>query len=263
MSRRLNTSEKTADSKLLSTRITVFTSTHNTPMSKHFACRNGEVVKYSAPPLSKGTGRTVELPNGLPDLPDILAGLSTNQVICLGIPKTPLVGDYPITTTSRGGRGITRTKENYEWPERPIVLLDYDADTKWRTKRLPISQVPNTIRDLIGSRDIGMVVVPSSSSGIYVAGDEPPKEPSSFHIYIQLADAESIPQLREALRIRSWAYGWGYIKLSRSGSKLCRGLVDDSVFDPSRLVFEAPPRIGPGLCQADWAIQTFSGGASI
>lgn len=246
-----NNSGKTTDSKP-ETAVTVFTAGNVSFMSKRYTLREGVIVKSPAPLLYTGTGETRQLPGGLGDLPGVLAGLERNQVLCLGVPREAPPGAYPVTTSGGSADGITRTKENYIWPSSPIVLLDLDADAGWRGSPVTLEEVYPILCDLLGVEGFGAVIYPSSSAGVHIKDTDGGAGggacgPISIHCYIQLAEDRLIPILQDVIRTRSWATGRGYVKLSAAGTMLYRAVFDDSVFDPSRLVYEAPPVLGDGL----------------
>ena len=79
----------------------------------------------------------------------------------------------------------------------------------------------------------------------------PKSNKRGYHVYVGgIEDGSDINRYGKAFAKWCWFYGLGtYIKVSKSGSMLERQLIDDAVFSPERLVFEAKPTLAEGLSQ--------------
>lgn len=90
---------------------------------------------------------------------------------------------------------------------------------------------------------------PSTSSCIYDSAGNELKGITGNHLHFSLADMRQMPRIGNILYKRSWLAGYGYIFISKDGRMLERGLVDQVVYKPEHLMFEAAPRLGDGLEQ--------------
>jgi hypothetical protein len=69
------------------------------------------------------------------------------------------------------------------------------------------------------------------------------------HVYLVVAEATDVARATKVLARRAWLRGYGWIAISEAGSLLVRGVVDESVASPERLVFEGAPIVVPPLVQ--------------
>lgn len=198
-----------------------------------------------------------------------LAALQEHQCIILGhatnagmseyriIPADKLDANDPRPTGLRMIDGIptcARLKENFT-PSR-IQLLDYDPHhkmpTAWRgwSESERWQQFTGAVPEFEGA---ARLVVPSSSGRVLLPDGSPAfGKDGGMHTYVVMPDmdTDALDLLRTRLEVRLWASGLGYTKQSKSGATLKRTLFDTAVFSNSREVFDAPPRLGPGLTLA-------------
>jgi hypothetical protein len=78
--------------------------------------------------------------------------------------------------------------------------------------------------------------------------------------YVAVNGGSKIPELGKTLAARCWLTGHGRFDISKSGTLLSRSLVDEAVFSPERLIFEAQPALGPGLQQLPRVSSYWPGG---
>ena len=210
---------------------------------------DGKPVKDSAHNLGIAQGRArKESVNGLYGLAELLKGLRSNESLTLGthgreLPVTVLTREKSKESNSKGNHTISRTLDNYSWPEQHAVLLDHDpepgqpelnADEFWKAL---IDCVPELA-------SIGRLVTVSTSSAIYdKATGECLKPATGHHTY--LAVRGDIEKLKRLLEVRTWLNGKGFHKLATPNAQngtqaiLKRTLIDLTVFSPERLVYEA------------------------
>lgn len=143
---------------------------------------------------------------------------------------------------------IPRTNDAFQWPDGPgVMMLDYDPDQSTLS--------PDELRKALYAvcpemEQSAHVWAASASSRIF-------HEQTGFEIsgikgqriYVPVTDAQDIPRAARALHQRLWLNGHGYIKISKAGSLLERSLIDQSVFQPSRIDFTAPAQCEPPLVQ--------------
>ena len=89
----------------------------------------------------------------------------------------------------------------------------------------------------------------STSSGLTIDATGERKE-GGQHIYVVLADGSDAERFLKTLHRRAWLGGLGWVYVGTSGNLLERSIIDTSVYNPERLVFEADPSLGAGLSQA-------------
>lgn len=143
---------------------------------------------------------------------------------------------------------IPRTNDAFQWPEGPgIMMLDYDPDQSTLS--------PDELRKALYAACPEMeqsahVWAASASSCIFHAqtGHELGGIKGQ-RIYVLVTDAQDIPRAARVLHQRLWLNGHGYIKISKAGALLERSLIDQSVFQPSRIDFTAPAQCEPPLVQ--------------
>lgn len=155
-------------------------------------------------------------------------------------------------TLSEGGP--RRTRETFQFsPGAGWLLLDYDTDQMPDGVRQRIAELGGPLAAMEHiwpeTRGACRVFKPSSSSGVYRSGDEPPVRFEGFHLYVLLKDQTQSADTLKALEARAWAEGLGWIKVSRSGSLLVRSIFDTTVGAPERLVFAGPPELAAGVAR--------------
>lgn len=232
--------------------------TNRTRIGKCFEIsETGELIKT---PTSAFTGGTIEVFEALEakKLGELCESLTPKQALCLGGPKD---GRRKADITTRedalvwgeqGSCPLTRTKDDLEFfSGEGYALLDYDdkdlpSDLR---KRLTIEGGAEKViyqlhREV---RYADRVIRPSSSAGVHICGQEQTMHRSGFHMLVRLESAEDAPRLIEALRVRCWCEGFGYVAISKSGAMLERFIVDGAVASPERLIYTADPILGPGV----------------
>jgi len=210
-------------------------------LNKHIAVDGS---KTSTASMSTGTYRTQSL-NHLDDLLHCIKSLESNEAIVLG---TADDSEGNITSNPNDDNAITRTKKNFKWDKHTqILLFDYDyADGIKKINSL------KEYRDLLitidsSFKDAQMLIIPSSSSGIYNSNNEVVLDSSGLHCYVVVSHTENIKTWIYNLFNKCWKLGLGVIKFSKDGKQLQRTIFDKSVFSPERLVFEAEPTLDKGL----------------
>lgn len=216
---------------------------------------SGKVVKdSSACALSDGRAERVEIAT-LAELPGRIARLQKSQAIVAGVAANGLAVNA-ITTAKRAAVGmngaIARTRENFLWAANRRVLFVGDHDPN-RYARAHFEEPAALVAQLAALdpqwAEVGYVRTFSTSSALYRNGKQV-VAPRGFHLYAA-ADGGSIEAYSKALGMHAWAARLGYISISRSGARLPRTVIDLSIHQPERLLFEAGAHIakGAGLTQ--------------
>jgi uncharacterized protein (DUF927 family) len=250
---------------------TRFTSTDG-PMTKRITrlpC--GDVEKDSSPcRMSNGSAVTRQLPlsadgdatAALEALSSELVGLDQNQAIALGVFNDRARDREPVSVTLKAteahpvtwARSQTNMLFRPGWPA--LVLLD--RDTKWDTPQIH----DHLDRAFSGDWLVGVESVAtglsaaallrrsSTSAGIFDAATGTPLPGGSGeHAYFVAKDGADIPRALAVLIKRLCIADLSALVVSKAGGMLVRALVDGTVASPERLVFEAPPLLGPGLAR--------------
>jgi putative DNA primase/helicase len=146
-----------------------------------------------------------------------------------------------------------------------LLLLDFDT-----------GGMPDEVRDEIARRGgfwstlvsvlpalagVGRVVRPSTSFGLSRSDTGATFAGSGgLHTYVLAQDGSDIPRFLRRLYDACWLAGFGWFKTAKDGRPLERSIVDNTVGDPSGLVFEGQPKVILPLVQATRRAEFFDGG---
>ncbi|BCL59468.1 hypothetical protein DGMP_01610 [Desulfomarina profundi] len=200
---------------------------------------NGTIEKDSSECyLSEGIAETVT--TKFKDLPKYINRLEQNQAISIGISsknKTKICSRRQIDRLSEKVY-ITRTLDNFCFPERKqgLILLDCDSD-------IPVDEVLEILSEIIPDFDqTARIIKPSVSAGLHrKSTGKQLSGGNSAHIYALVQNAADIQRFGKVLHERLILAGHGHVEFSKDGKILIRTLVDQYVYSPERLIFEAPP----------------------
>jgi hypothetical protein len=200
---------------------------------------SGEVEKDTIANLYEGVAYRKEV-SGYTELADLLKGLKNNQALCYGQTGHE---EIKLTTKKRfeemgnPSDWIPRTKDDFHWPSKGCLLLDYDPAKG--EPALSRNKLYSAIHAAVPAlANVGSVWWVSSSSNIYnsLTGEQITGE-NGQRIYYLVADATDIPRAGKVLNDRLFLAGHGRYEISRSGALLERSLFDGSVFQTNRLDF--------------------------
>lgn len=218
-----------------------------------------ELVKT---PNGAFTGGTIEVQK-TPDanaLGKLCEYLTPKQALCLGGPKNGqrtsdiTTREDALVWEQRDTLPLTRTKDDLDFfLGEGYALLDYDdkdLQVDLRDRIISEGGAEEVICQLYPElRQADRLIRPSSSAGVYICGQEQAPHGCGFHMLVRLESAKDAPRLIEALRVRCWDEGFGYVAISKSGTMLERFIVDGVVASPERLIYTANPILGPGVCR--------------
>jgi len=213
-------------------RFTQITAT-NCELTKTYTLVTNGVHSSAIAHMTEGHARILSLPS-ISNLGAVLDLLQSNQAITCGVPAK---GDTALTT--RAGAdfrpdAVARTNEAFVFPYGP-ALFPIDVDVDGDTFR-SVDDVLDALEACSPwMRNISRVARPSSSS--YVTG----RGLRGVHVYLPVNRGVDVPLLAKRMQIEQWAAGRGFVRISKSGALLVRQLSDAMVYQPSRLMFEAPP----------------------
>jgi hypothetical protein len=234
------------------------------PLTKIFDRTADSFEVKACASMYNGYAEVVTL-SSLSALPQFISSLTSKQAIGLGgnLRKSlaAIANKIEICTKKHPRPGaITRTRNYFDWAHgAQLICLDYDPPAGAR------ALTPQEIRKKLiqyhrSFAAVGMVILGSVSAGVRCVEDpETGERRGGLHIYLVLTRGSDVDTLKEALAALSWLNGDGFVKVSASGALLPRCLFDLSVFDPSRLFFEAEPIVGPGLIKPEREVVVFDG----
>lgn len=211
-------------------------------LAKSYSLKDGKPVSSAVAHMTTGRAEIISAPN-LESLHTTLDGLASNQAITVGVPA---VGDTPLTT--RAGAefnptAVARTNEAFRYLNTPSLYpIDVDTDAgSFQTAAEVLDALESASPWL---RHTVRVARPSASS--YVGGNGL----RGVHVYIAVTRGTDIPALAQRMQIDQWTANRGKVIISKSGALLTRQLSDATVYQPSRLLFEALPVLGEGVTRS-------------
>ncbi|MEH6556701.1 MAG: hypothetical protein V7708_02830 [Oceanicoccus sp.] len=216
---------------------------------------DGSLVKKASASLTEGHAEVIELAT-LDDFVDLITALKPSQALCYGRPVTgnsaQLVTKAIYETLPNTTGVTTRTNRHFGWPEGGgVLMVDYDPPKDVRSEALTEAQLIETLRGVVPELSAcDMVWMPSAGSNIT---NEDTGEPvvgiTGQRVYVMVKDARDIERAGKTLCDRLWLAGFGHFEVSKSAQLLDRPLIDNCVWQPSRLDFAAGAACTPPLTQ--------------
>jgi hypothetical protein len=212
-------------------KFTRFTS-YNNIQTKQFK-RNGKTSPIQ--PLWSGYAETMQVQD-LRHFNAVLANLRPSQCIGLGVNDT---GEQRVEITTKKimeQGAITRTKDNFMWPDGPsLMLFDFDDPVEGLTPAQyleylltlypPLKYEPKLVRPSVSS------YIFDPSTGSYIKGR------NKFHLYVTIHDGNEMRDMIKFINDRAKVNDLLFTNY-RGQKKL---LFDTAVASPERLVYEARP----------------------
>ena len=206
-------------------------------------------IKSSHAILIDGTYETIEVEN-LYEFNNILNKLEFNMAITLGITDAT----FGLITTreylasrkeqNKNINVVSRSKEHFRLENESILFFDIDFNDLTTTKITSYEQILNIIEEIDEQFiDAEILIRHSSSSNIYKYHKHEKIKiygTGSYHVYFVARNANTnLDKYVKQLEDRAFELGYGYFKVSKTGSLLKRQVFDSSVFSPERLIFES------------------------
>ncbi|WP_434565859.1 hypothetical protein QFW85_12545 [Vibrio chagasii] len=128
--------------------------------------------------------------------------------------------------------------------EYTTALIDIDDPHEYG---YVFTDVETLIQDLTNVlpalRDVELLAYPSSSNGIKINTKFVNKNKcGNWHIYL-IGSKKALQHLEQYIERILWSSGYGKVKISKSGARLMRCLVDLSVLSPERIDFANKPNL--------------------
>jgi hypothetical protein len=190
-----------------------------------------------------------------------IAHLEHSQAIALGQLRHGLPDAVTIVTKAQLGQDhprdvVARTQDfiGYETNVPALILIDIDTKAIPTAVRQQVDKLGGLYEAIVSVlpelAQTGRVIRPSTSSclsrtdtGAAVPGSE------GAHVFVLATDGDDAERFLKTLHDRLTLADLGWAMVGRAGQVLQRSLVDRSVYDGARLVFEADPALEPPLTQ--------------
>lgn len=227
---------------------------------------DGSLKKIVAGTVFAGQADTLPAPSATA-LAAILSAANAHTALVLGTLKGNASTARLTTAAKQQSGSVARTQEFFEFRRAAPgwLLLDYDNNQMPQDVASRITQAGGPVAAMESIwpalRQAARVYRPSSSGGVHLPG-KPPAEASGFHLFVMVQDVARSADILKALHEAAWAAGFGWWMISASGVLLSRSIIDATVGSPERLVFIAPPILGPGVLRATPALVAQDGPAA-
>lgn len=206
--------------------LTVLTSNRGDLTKTFYVDANEKVQKNSTPNFSGGSYEVIEI-HSLKELKELRRRLKSSQALMFSTPTNGTLIGRITTKNLRFGRTLSRSLDCFRHPAGGGVLpIDYDPRSG--TEPLSPKELVNQLFSVFPAlRETQLLWATSAGSCIYDASTD--KEHFGIkgqRIYILVKDSSDITRALNVLAMRLWLAGHGWIKVSKSGQKLRRTLVD-------------------------------------
>ena len=207
----------------------------NTEVRKKFTFTDNRLMKGSEAGISsyKATRQTLS-PQ---DFASFINNLKPNQAIGLG-----LANQDGFTSSKKLG-GFSRSQKYFKFRSGTsgAILLDVDDS------ELTPDDFLSLLKEIHPDLETCAKVIKYSSSACLYRNNEQLTPINKYHIYIFVEDIGDTKRLGKAIYTKLWCMGYGHIKVSKDGKLLDRCIVDQYVWTPERLTFEAAPSLSDGI----------------
>jgi hypothetical protein len=217
------------------------------PLTKTLAYKNGKL--NSGPYITAGSGYSRRLSTTLRQLAEQFSEFPKTTCLIHGVAERDAevrVHDY-----RREGQ-ISRTLEFYSYPDGPAsLMLDHDYDPEKGGRPYTPAELIAALSEVdphLGAA--AHIVKLSTSAEVYTAdGEKVSPNAPSYHLYFAVKNGKDIKRYGKLLFAKLYLAGHGFSCLSKDGSILKRGPIDESVFSPERCDFVSGAVLRKGLEQ--------------
>lgn len=231
--------------------VSTFTST--TVLSKSFSLADdGTLIKVPGGKLYEGTVETKSF-ESMSDFAAMLKELTPHNALAYGLcgqEKARVLTQDKLKTAAKGDLPlVVRTRDNFAYPAGPgILMLDVDVPKDGR-EPMRAEAVLEILYDVCPRLKESPHVIAASASSFIYQGDQPLRGRGGLRVFVLVADAQDIPRAGAVLSKKLGLAGHGRIEISKAGTMLVRGLIDDVVWHPERLDFAGGAHCEPPLEQ--------------
>ena len=233
---------------------------NNGILTKSYKLIAGSLAKDSSQCfLNTGEVETIKL--DFNDLPGFLDSLKKNQAIIHGVTGHKEIKIVAKRYLDQYPDAITRSKDNFYWPDNGIIMFDYDPPLN--SKPLDKPELLAALRSLHPELEkAAMVWRPSASSNLVGIDGTIYSKLRNQRVYVEYRNPENMGLFVKNLEYAAWEKKLGYIFVTAAGTALPRCIFDTAVFSPERLDFAAGAECSAGLREQS-IISTYSSGEAI
>lgn len=205
---------------------------------------DGSVEKQVQSELSEGRLKCSAVWS-LAELERLINRLGPQHALIYGVPvRAATVGaSVPVVSVERAsGRpeAVTRTADQFAWPERGVLMLDIDPPKDGPP--LLAQEAIDAVRALHPAfATADALWAPSASSGVDGAGVK------GQRLYFLIKDARLIEDARQVIKDLQWVKGHGRYELTKPGTLIERWLIDAVTWKPEWLDFAGEPTLEDGI----------------
>lgn len=200
----------------------------------------GNLTKTPAAQLSRGTYETKDIQS--PEkLKILIESLNSNEVLLFGIPLNQQPRGTIASRKEAVNGDITRTREAFAFSNGLAwMMLDIDVSTGPGGPDTTWAGVYGMLNQCIPDFESKITHLRGHSAGSFIycqsTGEELIGERGK-RIYIPVKSGSDIPRAGRALAGRLKAKGCLHYQISKAGTLLERGLIDEQMFQPERIDF--------------------------
>lgn len=231
-----------------------FTSLNPSRLTKTFSLlSDGRLHKANGGMMYAGYAETLKI-QSISELGEIISKLNHSQALAFGVSvheKVEITTSALITEGKAPLGAIARVNKNFSFQQcRSIMLLDIDdlpGDVQPKNhaeaRALLIASVPELAC-------VPMLISDSASTHVFRKDTgQCLKAGGRYHVFVPVSDGTEIPEIGKILITKMRAAGFIFDKISASGARLKRTLIDGSVWQGSRLSFDSGSYCNHGLEQ--------------
>ena len=226
--------------------------TANQPVTKQLSLADDGTINKSSTAAMLYEGTVTRLACDPAEFVEVLLDIGPNDCLSFGLPinerATKVTTSAKFEQAGRPDDQMPRTAAAMEWSSDPgILMVDYDPEETVLT--------PDELRDALylccpPLRQSAHVWATSTSSCLIDSStNNEVRGIKGQRVYTFVADATDIPRAAKVMAKLAWINGFGSIKVSKSGSLLVRGIIDEMVFQPNRIDYCTSPICMPPLVQ--------------
>jgi hypothetical protein len=216
---------------------TLLESANGEPVTKEVSLRtDGKIQKTSlAFNLCRGTATTITATPA--EFVTNVSNLRQSQAHAYGTmienEFSKIVTKADVASHNFNGDGIPRANETFEYKTQAGISMGDIDDSSITVKYLWefFTKLDSRITEA------PLIYMPSTGSCIYDNGGNQLIGVNGFRLYQVVDNVSLVPEYAKILHDHAWLEGMGHYKISKAGTLLDRGPLDNAVFQPSRIDF--------------------------
>lgn len=239
--------------KIGNIQLTIIRNRNAKPQSKSFSLIDGSLQSKTNAATYDGAVEILSF-TSVADVIIYKDTLGADSSICVGRPKdrskTRIVTKEKLSKFSDGQKMhiTSRSKNDFDFHHSDCLMpLDYDPYGEGTlSKDEFIKCLHDVAPELVG---VDLYLSDSTSAHIFnKTTDKELKGAGGYHVYFAVKDGRDIPKIGKLLVCRLWLNGHGFIKITEDGHGICSTLLDDAIWQSTRLMFNQAD-CGEGLEQ--------------